>query len=96
MDSLQGLQSRSSVVQPQQERCLQKMQKKEDWIELRACDGIPNEVFFEARYIEQAIDICDECQVRTECRDYAIKHGIVDGVWGGLSPNRLKTMAGML
>ena len=30
--------------------------------------------------------ICQQCSVRRACLDYAIANEIIDGVWGGLSP----------
>ena len=34
---------------------------------------------------EPARQICARCPVRQPCLDYAISHGIVDGIWGGLT-----------
>jgi WhiB family redox-sensing transcriptional regulator len=31
------------------------------------------------------ISICKECPVRTTCLEYALSHGIKEGVWGGVS-----------
>ena len=78
-----------------QERGLQEVQAKEqELVENAACKGVPQEIFFQPQYLEQALIICDDCPMRLECRDYAIKNKIVDGVWGGLSPNRLRTIVG--
>ena len=33
---------------------------------------------------EPARQICARCPVRQQCLDYAIGHGIVHGIWGGL------------
>lgn len=29
--------------------------------------------------------VCESCDVRQQCLDYAIKHRINDGIWGGVS-----------
>ena len=34
---------------------------------------------------EPARQICARCPVREPCLDYAISHGIVHGIWGGLA-----------
>ena len=57
-----------------------------------ACRGEPPDIFFEEEYIDQALEICEKCPMRVQCRDFALEHKIVDGVWGGISPNRLRTM----
>jgi len=44
-------------------------------------------VFFPCRgeSAEPARRICAACPVRQPCLDYAISHGIVHGIWGGLA-----------
>lgn len=39
--------------------------------------------------------ICNECPVRTECLNHAITHREWDGMWGGLTPNERKDLAGV-
>jgi hypothetical protein len=34
---------------------------------------------------EPARRVCASCPVRQQCLDYAIGHGIVHGIWGGLT-----------
>ena len=55
------------------------------WRERAACRGTNLEVFFPGRGepAEPARRICACCAVRQPCLDYAISHGIVDGIWGG-------------
>ena len=57
------------------------------WRERAACRGTNLEVFFPGRGepAEPARRICACCAVRQPCLDYAISHGIVDGIWGGLA-----------
>lgn len=35
---------------------------------------------------EPQLPVMGPCPVRRECRDYAMRHRIVDGVWGGTDP----------
>jgi len=57
------------------------------WRERAGCRGADLEVFFPGRgeTAEPARRICAGCPVRQPCLDYAISHGIVDGIWGGLT-----------
>jgi WhiB family transcriptional regulator, redox-sensing transcriptional regulator len=34
--------------------------------------------------LDAAIAVCHTCPVITDCLNYAIKHDLTDGVWGGL------------
>lgn len=36
--------------------------------------------------------VCARCLVRGECLDYALEHGIGEGVWGNTSPGERKAM----
>jgi WhiB family transcriptional regulator, redox-sensing transcriptional regulator len=57
------------------------------WRYRAACRGGDLEVFFPGRgqSAEPARQICASCPVRELCLDYALRHGIVDGIWGGLT-----------
>jgi WhiB family transcriptional regulator, redox-sensing transcriptional regulator len=57
------------------------------WRYRAACRGTDLELFFPGRgeSAEPARQICARCPVRQPCLDYAISHGIVDGIWGGLT-----------
>jgi WhiB family transcriptional regulator, redox-sensing transcriptional regulator len=57
------------------------------WRYWAACRGADLEVFFPGRgeSAEPARRICASCPVREPCLDYAIHHGIVHGIWGGLT-----------
>lgn len=41
--------------------------------------------------VAKAIKYCEDCSIRIECRDYAIKHELM-GVWGGTSERERKRM----
>jgi WhiB family transcriptional regulator, redox-sensing transcriptional regulator len=57
------------------------------WRYRAACRGADLEVFFPGRgqSAEHARQICASCPVRQPCLDYALRHGIVHGIWGGLT-----------
>ena len=40
---------------------------------------------------DDALAVCEGCPVREPCGDFAAAEGIVEGVWGGLSPKARQT-----
>ena len=76
-----GTRSRRVVVDPQ------------DWSDLARCRGMDPEAFFGRNLTEArtAIRICDRCDVRQECLEYAVAEGIEIGVWGGLTERQRRT-----
>ena len=59
-----------------------------EWQDAALCAQVdPNEWFPEkGKSTRQAKQVCRGCPVRAECLDYALEHGELYGVWGGLSP----------
>ena len=57
------------------------------WMRYSACLGISPSVFFPERGDNQrpAIVICRGCRVRAQCLEFALRHRIDDGIWGGES-----------
>jgi WhiB family redox-sensing transcriptional regulator len=57
------------------------------WRHRAACHGAELEVFFPDRgqSADRARQICASCPVREPCLEYALRHGIVHGIWGGLT-----------
>jgi hypothetical protein len=57
------------------------------WQYRAACRGAELTVFFPERgqSAEPARQICAACPVRQPCLDYALRHGITHGIWGGLT-----------
>ena len=57
------------------------------WRERAACRGADLGLFFPGRgeSAEPARRICARCPVREPCLDYALRHGITHGIWGGLA-----------
>ena len=58
-----------------------------EWRYRAACRGADLDLFFPGRgeSAEPARRVCASCPVRQPCLDYALSHGIVHGIWGGLT-----------
>jgi WhiB family redox-sensing transcriptional regulator len=62
------------------------------------CEDFPELYFPEPPYgqmtwdIRTAKEICEQCPLRTECLEFAIKADITDGIWGGLLPEERKKL----
>ena len=57
------------------------------WRYRAACRGADLGVFFPGRgeSAEPARRICASCPVRQPCLEFALRHGITHGIWGGLA-----------
>jgi len=62
------------------------------WRSKAACLGKDTELFFPAgssgpalEQAEQAKTICRQCQVITQCLEWAVATGQNNGIWGGLT-----------
>lgn len=57
------------------------------WRDSALCAETDPEAFFpeKGESTRNAKDICRNCNVRTECLEYALTHDERFGVWGGLS-----------
>jgi WhiB family redox-sensing transcriptional regulator len=64
------------------------------WRYRAACRGADLGLFFPGRgeSAEPARRICALCPVRQPCLDYALSHGIVHGIWGGLSERNRRAL----
>ena len=58
-----------------------------DWMAEGRCREMEAGLFFpsDGLGVERARVICMTCPVRQACRDYALRHRIPHGVWGGTS-----------
>jgi hypothetical protein len=56
------------------------------------CETEDLKLFFPGRgqssNIKKAVEICGTCPVQRDCHNYAMDNRIVDGVWGGSSPEQ--------
>ena len=71
------------------ELVLEPAQAPEDltWQDLALCAETDPESFFPEKggSTREAKRVCRSCEVRAECLEYALKHGIRYGIWGGFS-----------
>lgn len=60
---------------------------EEQWQERALCAQTDPEAFFPEKggSTREAKRICQSCDVRSECLDYALEHDERFGIWGGLS-----------
>jgi WhiB family redox-sensing transcriptional regulator len=65
-----------------------------DWRAVGACLGADPDLFFPiavgeaaSTQVAQALRICDGCQVRQQCLDFAMRTGESHGIWGGTTPD---------
>lgn len=59
-----------------------------DWMDRGACVGMNADLFFPPRGVHtadmaEAKAVCAGCPVEQTCRDYALRHHIKYGLWGG-------------
>lgn len=64
------------------------------WFDRAACEGLDPDLFFAERgeSLDAAREICATCPVQAECLDYALRHRIIHGVWGGLSERQRRRL----
>ena len=60
------------------------------WMQRAKCKDNTEIDFFPEKgyYPHEAVAFCKGCPVRRSCFDYAIRHNLDDGVWGGVTANR--------
>jgi WhiB family redox-sensing transcriptional regulator len=59
-----------------------------EWMAERRCSDVPTSVFFpdDGGSVQGARRVCQRCEVRAACLEYALAARIDDGVWGGATP----------
>ncbi|MED7828142.1 WhiB family transcriptional regulator [Streptomyces chiangmaiensis] len=66
------------------------------WQRFAACRGLDSTVFYspsgerglaKLHRDRRAQEICADCNVRSQCADFALRYGERHGVWGGMSEN---------
>ena len=73
--------------------------EEQEWQERALCAQTDPEAFFPEKggSTREAKRICQGCEVRSECLEYALAHDERFGIWGGLSERerrKLKKRAG--
>ena len=81
---------------------MQAMTQTSRWWELAACQGTDPDLFFPVsaagparRQVVRAKAVCEGCDVRQLCLDYALATRQVHGVWGGLTEDERRGLAAM-
>lgn len=66
-----------------------------DWTVDARCRGSEVDTFFARSLPEarEAIKLCQRCNVKQDCLDYAVDEGIEIGVWGGLTERQRRAYA---
>jgi WhiB family redox-sensing transcriptional regulator len=72
-----------------------------DWRDGAACRHRDPELFFPEgtagpalRQADQAKRVCQSCPVRTPCLDFALRHGLGFGIWGGVTGEERRVLRG--
>lgn len=78
------------------------MEPENDWRPHAACRGIDPELFFSS---DEAVNkqerqereaaakaVCNRCDVRAECLNYALEAGERYGIWGGLNAQERRAL----
>lgn len=65
-----------------------------DWRAAGACLTADPDLFFPIAVgtaantqVSRALRICDGCQVKQQCLDFAMRTGEANGIWGGTTPD---------
>lgn len=66
-----------------------------EWMERGLCAQTDPEIFFPEKggSTAGAKRVCQSCDVRSECLDYAIEHQERFGIWGGMSERDRRKLA---
>lgn len=64
------------------------------WMEKAKCKDRTDVVFFPSNGDngKNARRFCGDCPVQQQCLQYALRHNLTDGVWGGKTPNERKAI----
>lgn len=65
-----------------------------DWLRQAKCNGLPPSFFYctDVGEIYRAKQFCEDCPVKIDCLEHAIKNHEDWGVWGGCSERERKTI----
>ena len=70
-----------------------------EWMLRAACREADSDLFFPvgtdgpgAVSVSEAKAVCLRCPVREQCLAYALTHGCLDGVWGGLTERERRAL----
>lgn len=62
-----------------------------EWTDRAACKGLPTSMFFPpkggcTKTVRTAKAICNNCEVKTDCLNFALDNLMPYGIWGGTLP----------
>lgn len=60
----------------------------DEWRDQAACKSSDPEMFYDRDRAAEAIAVCGTCDVIAECKAFARRLGVDEGVWGGLLKGR--------
>lgn len=66
-----------------------------NWSVMAECRGLDTDMFFPDKGkmpSAEAIGACRVCKVRVHCLNYALRHNLDYGMWGGLTPAQRRGM----
>jgi WhiB family transcriptional regulator, redox-sensing transcriptional regulator len=69
--------------------------EKTSWMDHAACSEIGDDALWfpeKGQNLRNAKRICQACEVRAECLEYALAHDERWGIWGGLSERQRRSM----
>lgn len=70
--------------------------RDEDWRQFANCAGLDVSDFVPdnrgGQVPEQVLRVCGSCEVVQDCLDFAIKNGIREGIYGGVSPTQRRKL----
>jgi WhiB family redox-sensing transcriptional regulator len=73
------------------------------WRDDAACRDADPDLFFPIgttgpalRHIDEAKRICRVCPAQIQCLDWALDHGVTDGVWGGATADERRALRSQL
>lgn len=71
----------------------------EDWRERAACQDLDPDLFFPIGSTGPAVDqirnakmICEQCEAKSECLEFALSSNQESGVWGGATEDERRRM----
>lgn len=66
----------------------------DEWMARGRCRDFPSDMFFptSARGVAQARRVCQLCEVKDVCLEYALAYGVEHGMWGGRSERERRRM----
>lgn len=66
----------------------------ENWMDTAICRSLDSSLFFpeDGQRSAEAKLVCSTCIHQSACLEYAVQHGIRDGVWGGVAERDRRKM----